>query len=156
MSGCASALTIIFAKCSILNVWQCSECVCLGNCSIICTVNLCYVQCQTHSEFSHIQHSAFSGICWNIQSYFALLRHIHAYWDIIKAYSAPCVILAYLFTTLPYSGLFKTLWNADQAYLEPCHKELFSHITAYSEPCATLAYPETWHTRNSGIFRTLP
>ena len=76
-----------FAKRSILNVWQCSEDVCLDNCSVICIVTLYYVLHQTHLEFWHIQHFVFSGICWDVQSYSALLRHIHAYWDIIKPYS---------------------------------------------------------------------
>ena len=29
-------------------------------------------------------------------------------------------------------------------------------IQAYSEHCAALAYVKTWHSRNPGIFRTLP
>ena len=111
----------------------------------------------------------FSGMRRHIRSYSALLRHIHSYWDIIKTYSglfrhsAPCVILAY---SQPYhilspgifrtGGLFKTLWNVDQAYSEPCHRALLSHIPAYSEPCAMLFYAETRHTWNPGIFRTLP
>ena len=49
--------------------------------------------------------------------------------------------------------LFKTLWNGDQTYLESCHWALFSHIQAYSEPGAMLAYAETWYIRNPGIFR---
>ena len=77
----------------------------------------------------------FSGIYWHIQSYSALLRHIHTYW-VIKAYSAPCV-------TFANGGLFKTLWNADQAYSEPCHWALFSHNQVYSEACAMLAYRNT-------------
>ena len=52
-------------------------------------------------------------------------------------------------------GLFKTLWNIDQAYSEPCHRALFSYILVYSEPCGMLAYTETWHTRNPRIFSTL-
>ena len=85
-----------------------------------------------------------------MRTYSALLRPIHQYWDIIKAYSD-------IFSTLPIlsSNIFKTLWNVDQAYSEACHRALFSHIQAYSEPCAMLAYPETWRTRNSRIFRTL-
>ena len=49
--------------CKILHhkVWQCSECVCLDNCSVIRTVTSCYVLHETHSEFWHIQHSVFSG-----------------------------------------------------------------------------------------------
>ena len=79
-------------------------------------VNTCYVLHQTHSKFWHIQHSVFSGICRNIQSYSALLRHIHAYWDIIQAYSSLFSTLCNprIFTTLLYIyilGLFKSLWN---------------------------------------------
>ena len=70
-------------KCLIV-FWMC---LCLDNCSVICTVTLCYVLHQTHSEFWHIQHSVFSGICRHIPSYSALLRHVNAYRDIIKAYS---------------------------------------------------------------------
>ena len=56
---------------------------------------------QKHSEFWHVQYSVFSSICLHIESYSALLRHIHTYWGIVKAlwliqaYSAPCVILTY-------------------------------------------------------------
>ena len=81
---------IPFTNHFVLNIWQCSEYVCLYNCSVICTVTLWYILHQTHSEFWHIKHSVFSSICWNIQPYSVLLRHIHAYWDI---------------TT--YSGLFR-------------------------------------------------
>ena len=81
---------IPFTNHFVLNVWQCSEYVCLYNCSVICTVTLWYILHQTHSEFWHIKHSVFSSICWHIQPYSVLLRHIHAYWDI---------------TT--YSGLFR-------------------------------------------------
>ena len=31
---------------------------------------------------------------------------------------------------------------------------LFRHIQAYSEPCITLAYLETWYIQNLDIFRT--
>ena len=40
--------------------------------------------------------------------------------------------------------------------LNPVYYRKFRHVLAYSEPCAMLAYAETWHTRNPGIFRTLP
>ena len=40
-------------------------------------------------------------------------------------------------------GFFKTLGNVDQAYSEPCHEALLSHIQAYSEPSATLVYTES-------------
>ena len=102
------------------------------------------------------------------QVYVDIFNHIerywstfHASWDINKAYWAPCVTLAYsqpchilssgIFRT---KGLFKTLWNVDQAYSEPCHRALFRHIQTSSQPCAKLAYAETWYTRNSRIFRT--
>ena len=132
--------------------------ICLDNCSVICTMTLCYALYQTHSEFWHIQHSVFSGICRHIQLYSALLRHIdafHAYWHIIMAYSASCVTLIYsqsyhMLSPSIYRAGGETLRNVDQAYSES------SHIQAYSEPCATLAYSETWHTRNTGIFSTLP
>ena len=81
----------------------------------------------------------------------------------MQAFSAPFVILAY---SQPYHslspgifrirGLFKTLWNIDEAYSEPFHGVLFSHIQAYSEPCVKLAYAETWYTRNPEIFRARP
>ena len=64
-----------------------------------------------------------------------------------------------IFSALRYlepEFLFKTLWNVDQVYSEPCHRALFSHIQEYSENCAMLAYAEMWHTRNPGTLRTLP
>ena len=80
-----------------------------------------------------------------------------------QAYSAPCVTLTYLqichilspnlFKT---ESLFETHWNIDQAYLEPYHGALFSHIQAYSEPRTMLAYAEGCHTWNPGISRTFP
>ena len=36
-------------------------------------------------------------------------------------------------------GLFKTLWNVDQAYWRPCHRTLSSNFQAYSESYGTLA-----------------
>ena len=76
-----------------------------------------------------------------------LLRHIQVY----SAYSAPCVTLSYwqpghilspgIFST---RDLFNTLRNVDQTYSEPYHRALL-----------TLAYAETWHSHNHGIFRTL-
>ena len=41
---------ILFGERSILNVWKCSEYFCLNNCSLNCTVTLCYVLRQIHSE----------------------------------------------------------------------------------------------------------
>ena len=98
-----------------------------------------------------------------IKVYSHILRHFKGIFRLIQAYSAPCVTITYsqpchilhptIFRT---RGLFKALWNVDQAYSEPCHTVLFSHIHAYSEPCAMLAYAETWYTWNHGIFKTLP
>ena len=70
----------------------------------------------------------YAGIFNHIQT---LLRHIQVYSDIFNilcylAYSKACYILRPgIFTT---GGLFKTLRNVDQAYSEPCHGALFSHI----------------------------
>ena len=161
---------ILSAKRSILTVWQGCEYVCLGNCSVICTVTSCYVLHQTYSEFWHIQHcffryilaysivfNAIKGIFTHIETLFkahsGLFRHIQ-HPALTLTYSKLCQILSPgIFRT---RALFKTLWNIDKTYSEPCHKALFSHIQAYSEPCTTLAYAETWHTQNPGIFRTLP
>ena len=68
---------IIFAKGSILFVWQCSEYVCLNNCSATFTVTLWYVLHQTHSEFWYIQNSVYSGICRHIQAHSVLSRQLH-------------------------------------------------------------------------------
>ena len=114
---------------------------CLNNCSMICAVTLCYVLYQTHSEPWHIQHFVFSGRCWHIHSYSALLRHIHAYWVIFQAYSG-------IFSTLCNPHLFKTLWNIDEAYSQPCHRALFSHIQTYK-------LLQHLHMEKPGIFRIL-
>ena len=81
----------------------------------------------------------------------------------VQAYSAPFVILAYSQPSHILSpgifrirGLFKTLWNIDEAYSEPFHRVLFSHIQAYSEPYTKLAYAETWYTQNPELFRARP
>ena len=88
-SGYAPAL-IYYSFCKTLHL-KCLTVfwiqLCLDSCSVICTVTLCYELHKTHSEFSHIQISVFSGICRHSQSYSVLLRHIHAYWHIIKVYS---------------------------------------------------------------------
>ena len=96
--------------------------------------------------FNYIQHHW--GIFTHIET---LLRHIQAYSDIFSTlynhlYLQPRHTLnPSIFRT---GDLFKTLRNVDQAYS--------SHIQVYSEHCVTLAYAETWHTQNPGIFRTLP
>ena len=105
---------ILFAKSSILNVWHCPEYFCLDNCSLICTVALCYVLHQKYSEFLYMQRSVFLGKSGHIQLYSALLRHIDAYWDIIKAYCGffrhthhpvlPLHVHKFPNITLPYSA----------------------------------------------------
>ena len=148
---------ILFAKRFILNVWHCSEYICLG------VIQWPYAMywIRNVQNNSGIFSTVFFGIRRHIQSYSALLRHIHSYWDIIKAsYSAPFVTLAYskpwhvlspgIFRT---GGLFKALWNVDQTYSEPCHSPSFGHIQAYLKPCAMqkpdilgiLEYSEPFH-----------
>ena len=108
-------------------------CLCPDNCSVICTVTLHCVLHQTHLEFWYIQNSVYSGICRHIQEYLALLMHI-------QAYSAPYVTLSYSQSChilspgiVARGGMFKTLWNFDQAYSEPCHRTVYSGIVqAYS------------------------
>ena len=51
------------------------------------------------SEFLHTQNSVFSGICRHIQSYAALLRHIHTNIETLLRH------------TQAYSGIFSTLCN---------------------------------------------
>ena len=78
---------------------------CLDNSSFFCTLTLCYVLYQTHSEFWHIESSVYSGIFRHIQAYLHVLRHIHTYWGIIKTYSSLFITLSnpHTFTTSPYS-----------------------------------------------------
>ena len=67
-----------------------------------------------------------------IEAYWRILRHFKGMFRLIQAYpvtlahSQSCHILSpSIFWT---EGLFKTLWNVDQTYSEPCHRALFSHI----------------------------
>ena len=117
---------------------------------------------------------AYSIIFSVIKTYSDMLRH---YWSIfrhIQAYSAPCVILAYsqlchilnpdIFRT---GGLFKILWNVDQAYSGPCTKGILQayldifRILGNAYIRRTLAYLESWNIQNPSviasrrIFRTL-
>ena len=94
----------LFAKRSIVDVWQCSEYLCLDNCSEICTVTLCCVLHQTHSEFWHIHRCFF--------------RYMLAYsiiFNAIEAYSRPCEIQTRHIQNPAigyYSGIFRALCNA--------------------------------------------
>ena len=113
---------------------------------------------------SGILNAVFSGICLHVHSYLALLRHIHTYWEFIKAYSDLFRHSAPYIKHLDKHNL--AIFRA-MAYLEP---------GAYSNPVKrwpgtfrtlpegiirsclehyeTLAYPQIWHARNPGIFRT--
>ena len=142
----------------MLNVSQCSEYICLDKSSIICTVNLCYVRHQTHSEFWHVQRfftlplPEYLIILSFVKIYSLILWQCHGWFRFIQAYSAPCVNLAYsqlchiLNPGMFITGVsFKTLWNVDQVHSEPRHRALFSHIQAYSELVQHL------HMKKTGI-----
>ena len=79
---------ILFAKRSILIVWQYSE-----YASVSITAQYFVQWPYTISSIRHIQNSGifstlfFWGICHQVQSHSLLLKHIDAYWDIAKAYS---------------------------------------------------------------------
>ena len=69
---------------------------CLDNCSIFCTVTLCYVLHQTHSQFWHIQNRFFFRCLQEYSSIFSTIKsYSHIFSRHIQAYSAPCVTLAY-------------------------------------------------------------
>ena len=70
---CLQAGITLFAKHSILNVWQCYEYVCLDNCSVIDTVMLHSVLHQTHIQNSGIFRTLF------IQVYVSVLINIWHY-----------------------------------------------------------------------------
>ena len=96
---------ILFAKRSILNVWQYSTNFCLDNCSVICTVTLCYVLHRTHLKFWHTQNSGYSGILGifkNIHHYKITSTHVEG---LLRHISSPG-----LFRT---KDIFKTLRNFD-------------------------------------------
>ena len=76
------------------------------NCSVICTVTLCSVLHQTHSEFWQIQHSCFFRyihahaypIIFRVIEAYSHIRHIQAYSGIFSTMCNPRI-----FATLPYS-----------------------------------------------------
>ena len=138
----------------------------------------------------HIQSSGifttlfFSGICWDVQSYSALLGHIHAYWDIIKAYSGffrhiqhsvtvtysqPCHILNPSIYRTKVLHLRSLTWSwihlSLNKYSLTCrvtfcyvYYSKFRHIQAHSRPIRYIQlYGGIFRTLcNSCIFRTLP
>ena len=129
---------ILFAKRSILNVWQSPEYVCVSNCSVYCTVTVWYVMHQAQNNST----LCFSAICGHIQSYWALLRHIHTYRD-IPAFSVIFSTLCkpHIFATLP---LFRAL---------AC-SEFKTNLKAYSRGLfKTERWPKIFRRHYSAIFR---
>ena len=118
-------------------------CFCLNNSSVICTVTLCYVLHQTHSEF------------WHIQAYSALLSHIPTYWGIIKPYSGLSRHLGSgIFRT---RSIFKTLWNFDQSNSWCCHSQnsFFRLIQNFKACiCRNLTYSDFWNIQNPSLIHT--
>ena len=125
---------------------------------------------NSHSDLmlcTAFDHGTICIISNYIQRHKRIFTHIETLlrliFRLIQAHSAPWVTIAYsqpghiLSPGIFRVGrLFKSLWNVDQAYSEPCYGALFSHIQAYSEHYANLTHAETWHTQNLGIFRNLP
>ena len=83
ISGCAPAPKH-YSFCKTLHL-KCLTvfwiCLCLDNCSVICTVTLCYA---LHQSFRILAYSAL--FLWCMPAYLIIFRHIHAYSDIIKAH----------------------------------------------------------------------
>ena len=121
---------------------------CLDNCSVIFTGNLCYGLHQTHSEFWHIQ-----AIFPHIE---ALSRHIQIYPGIFTTLSDLRIINLAIFWAFvylepeAYSKPYETLASQihDSAIVRTVLSGIFKILT--------IEYVEIWHVRNSGIFKTLP
>ena len=131
---------------------------------MLCTASDTFRIIMAYSALCFFRYTSVYSIIFNvIKAYPLISRHYYGIFRFIQAHSAPCVTLAHsqlchiLNPIIFINGcLFKTLWNVDQTYSEPCHSASISHIQAYSVPCTMLAYAETWHTQNPGIFQTLP
>ena len=87
-----------------------------------------YWDIQARWEILHREKWKMDCISWLTICWFEpWLRHYEGIFMLIQAYSVPCVTLTYsqlchilspgIFRT---RGLFKTLWNIDQTYSEPC------------------------------------
>ena len=97
---------------------------------IICTVSDTF-RIQAYSALCFfIYIPVYSIIISIIKTYSRILRHYYSIFRLIQTFSALRNLR--IFKT---GGLFKTLSNVDQAYSEPCHRPLCSHIQTYSEPC---------------------
>ena len=107
-----------------ITLFKClTVCFSLYSWSVICAVTLCYVLHQAHSEFWHIQNS----ICVHIQAYSALLRHIQAYWSIIKT-----------LLTLTYSQpghLNLAIWLSKQSLIYVIKQSQFKNIALIQKFC---------------------
>ena len=101
ISGCTPALSY-YSFCKMLHL-KCLTVfgirLCLDNCSVICTVTLCRIM-------------AYSALCFFRQPCPQRIFSCH-------------ILSLRIFRT---GSLFKTPWNVDQAYSEPCHRALYSHI----------------------------
>ena len=121
---------------------------CLDNCPVILTMTLLYVLHQTHSEFGHIYYCFILGIFRYIRSSSALLRDIHAYWVIFKAYSG-------IFNTMCNPRIFTTWQYWALKYLK--HKTYLKSCEAVTRNIqnSVIVYYSAIFRHNPGIFRTL-
>ena len=92
---------------------------------------------------------------WQCSEYFCL-NNCSVIWAVTLCYVLHQPSHMMSLSIIKTGGVFKTLWNVDQTYLEPCHRALFSHLQAYSEPRATFGYAETSHTQDPGTFGNIP
>ena len=122
--------TILFARHSILSVWQCSECDLM-----LCTTS----ECTTSDIFRIL---AYSELCLfrYMQNYSIILNIIKAYSCILKHFWG---IYMHIQHPVQPSHIQKLTKFSALVYLE---------LASYPKPCETLIR----HIRNSAIIRTLP
>ena len=136
----------------------------LDNCLVISTVTLCYVLHQTHSDSGIFRTIETIHLFRYIQVYSSIVSIIKVYSGIIKVYlrlfrpiQNPLYFyhfrnltifqaLAYL-NVEGYSRHSETLAMHIQnsVTVRTVYQAFSSHIQAYSEPCLTHAFAETWH-----------
>ena len=78
-------------------------------CLTVFQIRLCHDNCVLHQNsgiFSSLFSQVYAGIFNDIQRYWGIVTHIEPLLMHSEAYSAPCVTLAFIFTTLPYSELW--------------------------------------------------
>ena len=118
-------------------------CLCLSNCSLICTVTLCYALHQTHSEFWQISNLFF-------QVYAGILNYIQAYSGIFSTLSKSCIsqrchiVRSGIFRT---GELFKILLNVDQHIQNSAIGQYSGIFRTLWKACIhrNLAYSESWN-----------